>query len=235
MGVSNIFWIKSITEVLRVHIPDGYLDAWVLVFFFILTAIMLILAFKKANKIVEDRHIPLFAVLTAAVFAAQMINWPVGPGGTTAHLVGGALIAIFLGAYGGLIAMAVILLIQAFLFGDGGITALGANIWNMGVVECFVGYYLYRAISKALGDTPRGKVIGAFFGGWIGITLAAFFCGLEIGISTIFPYDIAVSVPVMTIYHGLLGTIEGFITAFVVGYTIKVKPDLLELPKINPP
>ena len=217
------------------HIPDGYLDAWVLALFLVLTVIMLVLAFRKANKIVEDKHIPLFAVLTAAVFAAQMINWPVGPGGTTAHLVGGALIAIFLGSYGGLIAMAVILLIQAFLFGDGGITALGANIWNMGVVDCFVGYYLYKIISKALGDTPRGKVIGAFFGGWIGITLAAFFCGLEIGISTIFPYDIAVSVPVMTIYHCLLGTIEGLITAFVVGYTLKVRPDLLELPKIDPP
>jgi len=218
-----------------VHIPDGYLDAWVLALFLVLTVIMLVLTFRKANKIVEDKHIPLFAVLTAAVFAAQMINWPVGPGGTTAHLVGGALIAIFLGSYGGLIAMAVILLIQAFLFGDGGITALGANIWNMGVVDCFVGYYLYKIISKALGDTPRGKVIGAFFGGWIGITLAAFFCGLEIGISTIFPYDIAVSVPVMTIYHCLLGTIEGLITAFVVGYTLKVRPDLLELPKIDPP
>lgn len=217
------------------HIPDGYLDAWVLALFLVLTVIMLVLTFRKANKIVEDKHIPLFAVLTAAVFAAQMINWPVGPGGTTAHLVGGALIAIFLGSYGGLIAMAVILLIQAFLFGDGGITALGANIWNMGVVDCFVGYYLYKIISKALGDTPRGKVIGAFFGGWIGITLAAFFCGLEIGISTIFPYDIAVSVPVMTIYHCLLGTIEGLITAFVVGYTLKVRPDLLELPKIDPP
>jgi len=221
--------------VTRVHIPDGYLDAWVLALFLVLTVIMLVLTFRKANKIVEDKHIPLFAVLTAAVFAAQMINWPVGPGGTTAHLVGGALIAIFLGSYGGLIAMAVILLIQAFLFGDGGITALGANIWNMGVVDCFVGYYLYKIISKALGDTPRGKVIGAFFGGWIGITLAAFFCGLEIGISTIFPYDIAVSVPVMTIYHCLLGTIEGLITAFVVGYTLKVRPDLLELPKIDPP
>lgn len=217
------------------HIPDGYLDTRVLVIFFILTAIIWVLAFRKANKVVEDKHIPLFAVLTAAVFAAQMINWPIGPGGTTAHLVGGALIAIFLGAYGGLISMTVILLIQAFLFGDGGITALGANIWNMGVVECFIGYYLYKKISKILGDTPPGKIIGAFFGGWIGITLAAFFCGLEIGISTIFPYDIAVSVPVMTIYHGLLGIVEGLITAFVVGYTLKVRPDLLELPKIDPP
>lgn len=234
------------------HIPDGYLDTWVSTLFFALTAIVLVFAFRKANKMVEDKHIPLFAVLTAAVFAAQMINWPVGPGGTTAHLVGGALISIFLGVYGGLIAMTVILLIQALLFGDGGITALGANIWNMGVVECFVGYYIYRAISKALGDTPRDKIIGAFFGGWVGITLAAFFCGLEIGISTVFPYhemvvtctipfitpiaiSVPISIPVMTLYHGLLGIIEGFITAFVVGYTLKVRPDLLELPKINPP
>lgn len=224
---------------------------WVLTLFFILTAIMWFLAFRKVNKVIEDRHIPLLAVLTSAIFAAQMINWPVGPGGTTAHLVGGTLIAIFLGAYGGLISMTVILLIQALLFGDGGITALGANIWNMGVVDCFIGYYLYKAISKALGDTPRGKILGAFFGGWIGITLAAFFCGLEIGISTIFPYDLAVTItipfivpfkisvpiaiPVMTIYHGILGTIEGFITAFVVGYTLKARPDLLELPKIDPP
>ncbi|MHA1594861.1 MAG: energy-coupling factor ABC transporter permease, partial [Candidatus Baldrarchaeia archaeon] len=182
--------------------------------------------------VMEERHIPLFAVLTAAVFAAQMINWPVGPGGTTAHLVGGALLAIFLGPFGGLIAMTVILVIQAFFFGDGGITALGANVWNMGVVDCFVGYYLFKIISKSLGDTPRAKTIGAFVGGWIGITLAAFFCGLQIGISTVFPYEISVSIPVMTLYHCLLGLIEGLITALVITYVLKVRPDLLELPKI---
>ena len=214
------------------HIPDGYLDVWVFTLFFVLTAIFWVFAIRRTNKIMEEKHIPLFAVLTAAVFAAQMINWPVGPGGTTAHLVGGALLAIFLGPFGGLIAMTVILIIQAFFFGDGGITALGANVWNMGVIDCFVGYYLYKFVSKALGDTPRAKTIGAFLGGWIGITLAAFFCGLEIGISSAFEYGIDISIPVMTGYHCLLGIIEGIITACVIAYVLKVRPDLLELPKI---
>lgn len=217
------------------HIPDGYLDPWVIASFFVLTVAFWFLASRKARKAFGDKHVPLLAVMTAAVFAAQMINWPVGPGGTTAHLVGGALVSIYLGPYGGIIAMTIILVIQAFFFNDGGITALGANVWNMGIVGCIVGYYLYKGVSRAMGNTTRGKTVGAFMGGWLGITLAAFCCGLQIGVSSQFPYGWWLTIPVMTVYHGLLGIIEGIITASVVTYTLKTRPDLLELPKIELP
>ena len=209
------------------HIPDGYLDLWISILLMVITIAIWIFSYYKIRTQIDDKKITLLGVLTAAIFTAQMINWQVGPGGTTAHLVGGALMAIFLGPYFAVFGMSIILIIQAFVFGDGGILALGANIWNMGIVDVFVGYTIYKLLTKGASGDMKRKFIGAFFGGWVGITVAAFFCGLEIGISTIFPYNIFVSIPVMTIYHGLLGIIEGFITAFVVTYVAKVRPELL--------
>lgn len=216
------------------HIPDGFLDPWVIVLFYLGTLIFWYLSSRKAKRILGDRHVPVLAVMAAAVFAAQMINWPIGPGGTTAHLVGGALISMYLGPYGGLIAMSIILVIQCLLFGDGGITALGANVWNMGIVDCIIGYYVYRGISQVIGD-DKGRVVGAFIGAWFGITLAAFFCGLQIGVSSRFPYGWALSIPIMTIYHGVIGVMEGLITSSVIAYTLKARHDLLDLPKVELP
>ena len=213
------------------HIPDGFLDPRVYLLFYGLTALFVAFSVRRVNAVLRDRHVPLLAVLTAAVFAAQMINWPVGPGGTTAHFVGCGLLGVFLGPCGGIVSMAVLLAIQCFFFGDGGVTALGANVWNMGVVGCIVGHYLYRVVVRAVGDAPRARIGGAFVGGWIGITAAAFFCGLQIGVSSQFPYGLLISVPVMTGYHFLLGAIEGAVTAGVVAYTLNTRPDLLELSK----
>jgi len=206
------------------HIPDGYLDAWVFVLFYVLSAIVLFFALRRSKDILQERQVPLLGVLAAAIFAAQMLNWPI-PGGTSAHFVGGALAAIFLGPYAGALAMTVVLVIQCLLFGDGGITALGANVWNMAIVDCFIGYYVYKSIaSRVSGD--GGKIFGAFFGGWLGITAAAAFAGIEIGISSAFRYGIGVTVPVMAGWHAALGIIEGVITAAVVAYTLRVRADL---------
>jgi len=215
-----------------VHIPDGYLDLTIATTFYLLSAIFVVLALWRARKVLEDRHVPLLGAISAAIFAAQMLNWPI-PGGTSAHLVGGALAGIYLGPLGGVLVMAIVLLIQCLFFGDGGVTALGANIWNMGVVDAIVGYYVYKFVSRALGDTPKAKAVGAFFGGWIGITLGAFFCGVEIGFSKTFLYSYNITIPVMTTWHAALGIIEGLITAFVVAYTLRVRPDVLELPKVG--
>ena len=217
---------------LEVHIPDGYLDPGVALLFYVLSAVFLGLSLWRARRILEDRHIPLLATLSAAIFAAQMLNWPI-PGGTSAHLVGGALAAIYLGPLGGALVMAIVLIVQCIFFGDGGITALGANIWNMGVVDCLVGYYLYLLATRMLKDTPRAKIIGAFLGGWLGITLGAFFCGVEIGVSKTFLYSYYITIPVMTTWHAALGLIEGLITALVVAYTLRVRPGILELPKVR--
>ncbi len=126
------------------HIPDGYLDLSIAGLFYILTLSVLGYSIYRLRG---KKLTPLFGVLAAAIFAAQMLNWPI-PGGTSAHFVGGALAGILLGPYAGSLAMAVVLTIQCLVFADGGVTALGANIWNMGIVDVFVGYYTYRLLER---------------------------------------------------------------------------------------
>ncbi|HIP58015.1 MAG TPA: metal transporter, partial [Archaeoglobus profundus] len=176
----------------------------------------------KAREKLDEKVIPLVGVVAAAIFAAQMLNWPI-PGGTSAHFVGGALAGILLGPYLGCLVMAIVLTVQCLCFGDGGITALGANIWNMAIIDVFVGYLIYKAL------LDKNRTLAAFLAGWIGITLAATFCGIEIGISSAFKYQITQTVPVMAIWHCILGIIEGAITAIVVEYVAKTRPDILEV------
>jgi cobalt/nickel transport system permease protein len=186
-----------------------------------MTAIVVGFSFIKARNELQERKAPVVGMVAAAIFAAQMLNWPI-PGGTSAHFVGGSLAGIILGPYAGCIAMTSVLLIQTLVFADGGITALGANIWNMGVVNVFAGYYIYRLLSR------RGIFLSSAVAGWAGITLAAIFAGIEIGISSSFQYSLMVTVPVMGVWHALLGIVEGFITAGVVSYIASSRPDILE-------
>uniref|UniRef100_A0A7C3MAK5 Nickel transporter n=1 Tax=Archaeoglobus fulgidus TaxID=2234 RepID=A0A7C3MAK5_ARCFL len=200
------------------HIPDGYLDLSIAAVFYILSVAVLGYSIYRLRG---QKITPLFGIVAAAIFAAQMLNWPI-PGGTSAHFVGGALAGILLGPYAGALAMAVVLTIQCLVFADGGVTALGANIWNMAIVNVFAGYYVYRFIERF------SKSAAAFIAGWLGITLAAIFAGIEIGISSAFGYELAITVPVMGIWHGILGIVEGVITAGVVGYIAAARPDVLE-------
>ncbi len=157
--------------------------------------------------------------------AAQMLNGPI-PGGTSAHFVGGAIAAILLGPYAGCLAMASVLTIQCLVFGDGGITSLGANIFNMAIVDVFVAYAIFRSLQKYNRD------ISAFLAGWIGIWLGAIAAGVEIGVSSVFAYEIGIAVPVMGVWHGILGIIEGVITMFVVRYISIRRPDLIPVPGV---
>jgi cobalt/nickel transport system permease protein len=200
------------------HIPDGYLDLPIAGILYILSLVVLGYSIYRLR---DEKFTPLFGIVAAAIFAAQMLNWPI-PGGTSAHFVGGALAGILLGPYAGSLAMAVVLTIQCLVFADGGITALGANVWNMAVINVFLGYYAYRAFERF------GKSAASFIAGWIGITLAAIFAGIEIGLSTSFGYGLSVTVPVMGLWHGILGIVEGTITAGVVSYIASSRPDILE-------
>ncbi|AEA47807.1 energy-coupling factor ABC transporter permease [Archaeoglobus veneficus] len=202
------------------HIPDGFLDMNIAAIFYVLSAVVVGYSAYRAKKELDESKAPLLGMVAAAIFAAQMLNWPI-PGGTSAHFVGGALAGILLGPYAGCLAMTAVLVVQCLVFGDGGITALGANVWNMAVINVFVGYYIYRAISN--------KSVASFIAGWLGITLAAIFAGIEIGISTSFAYGLATTVPVMGMWHALLGIIEGIITAGVVSYIATTRPDLVEV------
>lgn len=200
------------------HIPDGYLDLKIAGIFFVLTLIVLGYSIYKLRG---TKLTSLFGVISAAIFAAQMLNWPI-PGGTSAHFVGGALAGIVLGPFAGALSMAIVITIQTLVFNDGGITAWGANVWNMAIVNVFVGYYVYRLFSGF------NKSFSAFIAGWIGITVAAIFVGLQIGLSTSFAYGLNITIPVMGIGHAILGIIEGIITAGVLGYIATRRADLLE-------
>ena len=201
------------------HIPDGFLDLNIAAVFYIMTVVVAGYSILKMRE--QEVNRALIGIVAAAIFAVQMLNWPI-PGGTSAHFVGGALAGILLGPYAGCLAMTLVLVIQGLVFADGGLTALGANVWNMAVVNVFAGYYIYRALEKA------NRSVAAFTAGWLGITMAAIFTGIEVGLSSSFKYSLATAVTVMGMWHGVLGIIEGAITAGVVTYIAGMRPDLLE-------
>ncbi|HNZ61283.1 MAG TPA: energy-coupling factor ABC transporter permease [Methanofastidiosum sp.] len=203
------------------HIPDGFLDMNIAIIYYILTAIVIGICIYKINKGgIDEKRVPIAGLVAAGIFAAQMLNWPI-PGGTSAHFVGGAVAAIILGPFLGCIAMVSVVTIQALLFGDGGITALGTNLFSMAIVDVFVAYYIYRTLSK------KNTKIAAFVAGWIGITLGAINTGIATGLSSTFQYSITTTVPIMGIWHGALGIIEGLITVAIVSYIEKNRKDLL--------
>jgi len=176
----------------------------------------------RVRNRVKTRNVPTLAVLAAVCFLIMMFNVPI-PDGTTAHAVGGALVAILLGSWASVIAVSVALAFQALLFGDGGVLAYGANVFNMAIVLPSVSYGLYRLISgKATLTSPRRAVAG-FIGGYVGLNTAALCAGIELGIQpTLFhdangaplysPYHLSQAVPAMLLAHLLVaGIAEGII------------------------
>jgi len=199
------------------HIPDGFLDVVTVIITYIALLIYGGYAFRRIKTSLNPERISLVSILSAGIFAAQMLNWPV-PGGTSLHFVGGALAGIMLGPWLGFLTVFLVLLVQCLVFHDGGITAFGANVLNMAIIDVMVGYLIYRTLVKAFGNKDSIQIIAGFLGGWLGITLAGAACGLEIGYSLSFPYGIAITVPVMVGWHVILGTIEGLITALTIQY-----------------
>lgn len=204
------------------HIPDGYLDpAWV-----VGTYAVAISYFGVVAKRFRPVLTPEAAVLAAGVFVAQMLNWPI-PGGTSLHLVGGALSAALLGPWAGSVVMGLVITVQCLLFHDGGITALGANLLNMAVIDVLVGYLVFKAVrSRSLG--VKGLFLGGLLGGWAGIAVAGVACGAEIGLSPQWPFGVAVTVPIMGVWHAVLGVVEGVITGSVLAYLGTRAPEVIK-------
>lgn len=215
------------------HIPDGFLDLSISAIMFLAVIPFWIFALRGMKKVLSDKQVPLMATLTAMFFAAQMMNYPI-IGGTTAHLLGGPILAITLGPYAGLISMTIILFIQALLFGDGGIITFGANVWNMGVIGVFIPYLVFLLFMKIM-KNKKGMLIGAFVGAFIGDVLAAIFAGLELVLSTInFPYNVQIAVMAMGINHSIIGVGEGIVTMLILSILLGQRADLLQLPKMAP-
>jgi cobalt/nickel transport system permease protein len=173
--------------------------------FLLIAGAVLAVAAMRARDSLTEYRVQLFAVVAAAVFAGQMLNWPI-PGGTSAHFVGGAFAAIVLGPHLGALAVALVVAVQALVFGDGGTLALGANIWNMAIVQAYVGYAVYTVL------TDRNELLAIVASGWIGITAAAVSAGLQLGVSPGFTGEFLAVVTIMTGGHFILGLGEGVLT-----------------------
>ncbi len=219
------------------HIPDGYLSPIISVGLGAATAPTWALAAQRVQRVLTNRTIPLLAVFAAMTFTIMMFNVPV-PGGTTAHGVGGTLVAIVLGPWAAVIAVSIALIIQALFFGDGGVLAIFANCLNMGVLLPFVGYATYRLLAGRSSMLSSRRVWAAGIGAYVGITVAALAVGVELGIQPVLftqdghalysPYGLAEAVPAMLIAHALGASIvEALITAFGVAWLQQRHPEYL--------
>jgi cobalt/nickel transport system permease protein len=219
------------------HIPDGYLSPQTYIPLFGVFVATASIAVKKVKEAVSARNVPYLGMAAAFSFIIMMFNLPI-PGGTTGHAVGSAVIAIIFGPWAAMLAVSVAIIIQALIFGDGGITAIGANCFNMAVFMPFTAYYIFKLFSRDPSKKTRVAVT-AFFSGYLSLVLAAILTGIEFGIQPLIasasdgkalycPYDLSIAVPAMAIEHMLLfGVVEGIITALVVNYFLKNEQTLI--------
>lgn len=206
------------------HIPDGFLDAKTLALTGALSVGGLVVAARQTGRDLPANKIPLMGLGAAFVFAAQMINFPVA-GGTSGHLLGGVLTAVLLGPGAAAIVIACVLVVQALLFSDGGLLALGANIFNLAFVSAVGGWFIYWLVSR-MGRSFAGQITAVFFAAWCSVVLAALVCAGELAFSgTVAP---GIVFPAMTGVHLLIGLGEGLITSLVILAIHRARPELLE-------
>ncbi|MEK9162802.1 MAG: energy-coupling factor ABC transporter permease [Chloroflexota bacterium] len=213
------------------HIPDGFLSAAVAAVGWALAIAAIAYALRQTRGQLGGKQIPLMGVLAAFIFAAQSINVPVG-GGTSGHLLGGVLAAIILGPWAAVLIMASVVGVQAILFQDGGITALGFNIVNMGVITSFTGHFVYQQLKKIFGESRNSMVIAGAVGGWLSMMIGAVAAGIELAISGTSPLNVAL--PAMAIVHAVLGIIEAVITVGALTFIYSTRRDLLAIGESAP-
>lgn len=207
------------------HIPDGLLAPTVALSTGLIGAAGLGLALRKVEK--SGREPSTLGMMAAFVFAAQMVNFPVGPG-VSGHLMGGTLAAVVLGPWGGAVVIAVVLLVQALIFGDGGLTALGANFSNMGLIGSVGGYAVYATIRRRLGGR-RGVLLGAMVAAWVSTTVAAGAFAVELAASGRWG-DFGHILAWMALVHAAIGVGEAVLTGLVLRFALLARPDLVEDP-----
>jgi cobalt/nickel transport system permease protein len=220
------------------HIPDGYLGPYTYIALWIIMIPIWYYAGKKLSSELKSRQVPLLALAAAFSFVIMMFNVPI-PGGSTGHAVGAAIVGIVLGPWAAVIAISVALVLQALMFGDGGITAIAANCFNMAVVMPFVAYYAYKLISGGTEVASPRRVIAAAVAGYISLAIAAAFTAFEFGIQPLLhhtaegvplymPYSLSVTVPAMVLEHAFgFGILEALITALIFAYIQRTDTTLL--------
>ena len=207
------------------HIPDGFLSVPVALIGWLLAILFIGLALRQTREQFDERQIPLMGVMAAFIFAAQAINFPV-LGGTSGHLLGGALAAIVLGPWSAVLVMAAVIGLQGLLFQDGGLLVMGWNIMNMGVLTAFTGAVVYRLVRDWLGDGRATLILGGAVGAWLSVMVAALATSLELAASGTSPLNIVL--PAMLGVHSLIGIGEAIITVGALLLIYTTRPDLLQ-------
>lgn len=209
------------------HIPDGFIDIKTAVVGGVLAVAGVGLALRVVRQKLPPRRVPLIGLAAAFIFAAQMLNFPVAAG-TSGHLIGAVLAAVLLGPAAAILVMTAVLLLQCLMFADGGVTALGVNIFNMALVAPGVGYGVYRLVCRAWGESLRIRLLGTAFGAWCSTLAAALACAGELAWSGTAAWRVVF--PAMAGVHMLIGLGEACITTMVVAAVVRVRPELWRAP-----
>ncbi|MFZ5648916.1 MAG: energy-coupling factor ABC transporter permease [Bacillota bacterium] len=200
------------------HIPDGFLDAKTWISTAALSAGAIGYSIKKSREELEEKQVPKLGIMAAFIFAAQMVNFPIA-GGTSGHLLGAALATILLGPWNACLIISAVLVIQCLGFQDGGITALGGNIFNMALFGVIAAYLVYNIFSRVL-KNPVGRNISIFLAAWTSVFVASTMAAVELSVSGTVPFSVVF--PAMAVWHALIGIGEGIITVVVVNFVEKL-------------
>jgi cobalt/nickel transport system permease protein len=203
------------------HIPDGFLSLVIALIFWGITIVTVGIAISKTNKSLGEKQVPLMGIMAAFIFAAQMLNFPVA-GGTSGHFLGGALAAIVLGPWAGILVMTAVIAVQGLLFQDGGLLVMGANIFNMGLLTAMIGFGLYRSV---LNRSKGTRLAVAGVAAWLAVVASALLASLQLWLSGTSRLEIVV--PAMLGVHVLIGIGEALITVAALSFIEQTRPDLL--------
>jgi cobalt/nickel transport system permease protein len=209
-----------------VHVPDGFLDASTSVATGVVAAAAVGVSLRGARRELDDRTTPLTGLVAAFVFAVQMLNFPVGAG-TSGHLLGGALTAVLVGPWTGVLCMSVVVLVQALFFADGGITALGTNVILMGVLTVAVGWLVFRLALRLLPSRRSSTVPASFVAALVSVPVSALGFVALYAVGGTADISLAALATAMLGWHTLIGVGEAFITAATVASVLAVRPDLV--------
>jgi cobalt/nickel transport system permease protein len=225
--------VSTTQATLAMHMSDGLVNAPTAVGFGLVAAVGLAIAVQRARADLDDRTAPMAGLVTAFVFAVQMINFPILPG-ASGHLLGGALVAILVGPWVGSLCIAIVLVVQALLFADGGLTTLGTNIVNMALVGVLVGHVVATAMRPIARRGRAGLVTTAFVAALVNTVVASLAFVLEYAIGGAGGASLGTVAALMVGLHTLIGVGEGVITAATVGAVAAVRPDLIYLLRGRP-
>jgi len=212
------------------HIPDGFINGTISIGGFAATSVICGIAIAKANKEMDEKDIPLLGICASFIFASQLFNFPVAIG-ISGHFLGALLTALLLGPLNAVLVMAVVLTIQALLFADGGVTTLGVNIFNLGIVGGAIAYALFRLISILLPKTQTGFYIATTLASWFSIVAGASLCAIELSYSGVLPFNFALTS--ITGIHAIIGIAEAVITTTLVSTIITTRPDLVRAWRVH--